>query len=82
MLFNAYTGGRPAEFVHVPKDKASQDLLGEEDKISKCKRLLEITGKDYDNESDTDGSPEYDGDELFKDDNQDPSKIIIPLIRT
>jgi hypothetical protein len=24
MLFNAYTGGRPAEFVHASQDKASQ----------------------------------------------------------
>ena len=29
MLFNAYTGGRPAEFVHASKGKAGQDPLGE-----------------------------------------------------
>ena len=29
MLFQAYTGGRPAEFVHASKGKASQDPLGE-----------------------------------------------------
>ncbi|KFY11348.1 hypothetical protein V491_07246 [Pseudogymnoascus sp. VKM F-3775] len=28
MLIQAYTGGRPAEFVHASKGKASQDPLG------------------------------------------------------
>lgn len=31
ILFLAYTGGRPAEFVHVPKNIASQDPLGKEE---------------------------------------------------
>jgi hypothetical protein len=72
MLFNAYTGGRPAEFVHASKGKASQDPLGEADEISECARLPEVTGKDYDDESDAGDGPEYDGDELFDDDDQDP----------
>ncbi|PVH72161.1 hypothetical protein DL98DRAFT_553311 [Cadophora sp. DSE1049] len=72
MLFNAYTGGRLAEFVHASKGKASQDPLGEADEISKRERLLEVTGKDYDDESDAGDGPEYDGDELFDDDEQDP----------
>ena len=34
-LFLAYTGGRPAEFVHVSKNRASQDPLGEEERTPK-----------------------------------------------
>jgi len=71
MLFNAYTGGRPAEFVHASKGKASLDPLGEADETSKHERLREVTGKDYDDESDAGDGPEYDGDELFDDDDQD-----------
>jgi hypothetical protein len=37
MLFQAYTGGRPAEFVHASKGKASQDPLGEAE-VNKNKR--------------------------------------------
>jgi len=71
MLFNAYTGGRPAEFVHASKGKASQDPLGEADEISKRERFPEVTRKDYDDESDAGDGPEYDRDELFDDDDQD-----------
>ena len=52
MLFNAYIGGRLAEFIHALKGKASQNPLGEADETSKRKHLPEITGKDYDDESD------------------------------
>lgn len=45
MLFNAYTGGRPAEFVHALKGKASQDSLGEADDTSKLERLPSVPGK-------------------------------------
>jgi hypothetical protein len=34
MLFKAYTGERPAEFVHASKGKASQDPLGDADETS------------------------------------------------
>ncbi|PQE19444.1 hypothetical protein CJF30_00009883 [Rutstroemia sp. NJR-2017a BBW] len=68
MLFNAYTGGRPAEFGHASKGKASQDPLGEADKTSKRERLPETRGKDYDDESDAGDGPEHDGDELLDDD--------------
>ena len=71
MLFNAYIGGCPAEFVHVSKGKASQDSLGEGDKTSKRERLPEVTGKDYDDDSDAGDGPEHDRDEFFDDDGQD-----------
>ena len=71
MLFNAYTGGRPAEFVHASKGKASQDPLGEGDKTSKRERLPEATGKDYDDNSDAGDGLEHDRDEFFDDDGQD-----------
>jgi hypothetical protein len=35
MLFQAYIGGRPAEFVHSSKDKASEGPLGEREAASK-----------------------------------------------
>jgi hypothetical protein len=78
MLFNAYTGGRPAEFVHASRGKASQDPLGEADKSSKLNCLPETTGKDYDDESDTGDGPRHDGDGFLDDDdpgfaNYDPS---------
>jgi len=38
MLFQSYTGGRPAEFVHSSKGKASQDPLGEAEDANKHKR--------------------------------------------
>lgn len=71
MLFNAYTGGRPAEFVHALKGKASQDSLGEADDTSKLERLPSVPGKNYDDESDAGDGPEDDEDKLFDDDDQD-----------
>jgi hypothetical protein len=38
--------------------------------MSKRERLLEVTRKDYDDESDVGDGPEYDGDEIFDDDDQ------------
>lgn len=71
MLFNAYTGGRPAEFVHASKGKASQDPLRKADETSKVVCLLSVPGKDYDNESNAGDSPKDDRDRLFDNDNQD-----------
>jgi hypothetical protein len=77
MLFQAYTGGRPAEFVHASKGKASQDPLGEaEERESKrhdqegyednC--LPDTTDHgidfDYDDDSDAGNDPVFDEDIL------------------
>jgi hypothetical protein len=74
MLFQAYTGGRPAEFVHASKGRASQDPLGEAEEESKryyqkgnedhgLARTTE-TGVDfdYDDDSDAGNDPEFDDD--------------------
>ncbi|KAG9232492.1 FluG domain-containing protein [Amylocarpus encephaloides] len=71
MLFDSYTGGRPAEFVHASRGKANQDPLGEADEDNKCERLQEVLEKDYYDESDAGDGPEYDGGELFDDNDQD-----------
>ena len=66
MLFQSYTGGRPAEFVHSSKGKASQDPLGEAEDANKCEPLQEVT--DGDDESDIGDDPEYDDSDLEDDD--------------
>jgi len=68
MLFQSYTGGRPAEFVHSLKGKASQDPLGEAEDANKCEPPQEATGGDYDDESDIGDDPEYDDSDLKDDD--------------
>ena len=83
MLFNAYTGGRPAEFVHASRGKASQDPLGEADKNRKRERA-ETMEEDYDDESDTGDSPGHDRDEFIDDEhsafaNYDPSDKIMNI---
>jgi hypothetical protein len=65
MLFQSYTGGRPAEFVHSSKGKASQDPLGEAEDANKREGLREATDEDYDDESDAGDGPECDDDGLF-----------------
>lgn len=62
MLFQAYTGGRPAEFVHASKGKASQDPLGEAEEANKAKQTQQRAGKDYNREDDIDDSLDYDDD--------------------
>jgi hypothetical protein len=78
VLFNAYTGGRPAEFVHASKGKASQDPLGEADAISKREQLMGTIEKDYADESDAGDGPEYDGDALFDYDEEDSIDDVSP----
>jgi len=68
MLFQSYTGGRPAEFVHSSKGKASQDPLGEAEDANKRERPREATDEDYDDESDAGDGPEYDEADLFDND--------------
>ena len=63
MLFQSYTGGRPAEFVHASKGKASQDPLGEAEDAKKHEHLRGATDEDYNDESEAD-----DGDDLCDDD--------------
>ena len=68
MLFQSYTGGRPAEFVYSSKGKASQDPLGDAEDANKCKRSQEATDGDYNDESDISDDPEYDDSDLEDDD--------------
>ena len=73
MLFQSYTGGRPAEFVHSSKGKASQDPLGEAEDTNMCEHPQEATNEeatneDYDDDSDAGDGAEYDGGDLFEDD--------------
>jgi hypothetical protein len=82
MLFLSYTGGRPAEFVHSSKGKASQDPLGEAEEASKAKQTRQRAGKgnnredniddgfDYDDDSDAGDGPEFDIDDLFDSDDE------------
>jgi hypothetical protein len=60
VLFNAYTGGRPAEFIHASKGKASQDPYREAEATSKQEHLDNIAEKDYNNERDTNDKSEHD----------------------
>jgi hypothetical protein len=83
LLFQSYTGGRPAEFVHSSKGKASEDPLGEADETNKNKRRQETTGVDddeesnaddgleFDDDSDAGDGPEYENDLLFDSDDDD-----------
>jgi hypothetical protein len=87
MLFLAYTGGRPAEFVHSSKGKASQDPLGEAEEANKAKQTQQSAGKDYNREDDIDDSldydddsdagdgPEFDVDDLFDSDDEAEEEI-------
>ncbi|PVH69879.1 hypothetical protein DL98DRAFT_578123 [Cadophora sp. DSE1049] len=54
MLFQAYTGGRPAEFVHASKGKASEDPLGEREEANKNAHPRKATHCDHDEDSDAD----------------------------
>ena len=72
MLFQAYTGGRPAEFVHASKGKASEDPLGEKEASNKDEDFEKVAHSDYndsdvdnDSDSDTSDGPGSDGDVLF-----------------
>jgi hypothetical protein len=64
MLFQAYTGGRPAEFVHASKGKASEDPLGEKEETNKNKHFQKVAHSDYNDDSDFDDASDS-GDELF-----------------
>jgi hypothetical protein len=64
MLFQSYTGGRLAEFVHLVKGKASEDPFGKAEDANKRKRW-EAMEEDYDDESDAGDGPEYGDEGLF-----------------
>jgi hypothetical protein len=82
LLFQSYTGGRPAEFVHSSKGKASEDPLGEAETTNKQRRPRERRdehdakggnaddGLEYDDDSDA-GGPESDDDILFDSDDDE-----------
>jgi hypothetical protein len=84
LLFQSYTGGRPAEFVHSSKGKASEDPLGEAEETIEHRRPREEGGThdakgadaddglEYDDDSDAGGGgPEYDDDILFDSDDDE-----------
>ena len=62
LLFQSYTGGRPAEFVHSSKGKASEDPLGEVEETNKNTRAQERKDKDDDKDSGVDDCLEFDDD--------------------
>lgn len=73
MLFQAYTGGRPAEFVHSSKGKASEDTLGEreEEEIKKNTLSRKAAHGDYNDKNkdvDVDDELECDDDSYAGDD--------------
>ncbi len=68
MLFQSYTGGRPVEFIHSLKGKASQDPLGEAEDTNMCESPQEATNEDYDDDSNAGDGLEYDDGDLFEDD--------------
>jgi hypothetical protein len=70
MLFQAYTGGRPAEFVHSSKGKASEDPLGERKEINKKAHPRKAAYGDCDDDSDADADADTDY-ELECDDDSD-----------
>jgi hypothetical protein len=74
MLFQAYTGGRPAEFVHTSKGKACQDPLGEAEEAKNKrppKRGYENDGLQYDDDSEAGDGPDYDDDIDYDDEGGD-----------
>jgi hypothetical protein len=65
MLFQSYTGGRPAEFVHLSKGKAGEDPLGEAE-TDKDMRPPESTHHDCDDKSDAEDAEDVDGSKYDK----------------
>ncbi len=64
MSFQAYTGCRPAEFVHSSEGKASEDPLDEREEADKRAHPRKAVHGNYDDDSDTDtdNEPECDDD--------------------
>jgi len=62
MLFQAYTGGRPAEFVHSSKGKASQDPLGVSEAADKAQQDRETPRRNHNDKDDDNDSLEFDHD--------------------
>jgi hypothetical protein len=58
ILFQAYTGGRPAEFIYLLKGKASKDPLGKREETSKKVYSRKAVYYNYNNNSNTDNKPE------------------------
>ena len=86
LLFQSYTGGRPAEFVHSSKGKASEDPLGEAEETCKNGRprgredslededdeVVDANdGLEYHDDSDAADDPQYDDDLIFDSDDSD-----------
>jgi hypothetical protein len=86
MLFQAYTSGRLAEFVHSSKGKASEDPLGEREETNKNAHHRKAAHCDYDDDSDAgaDDEPElaisvHDRPYLFK---EISSLLALPCMRS
>lgn len=71
MLFQSYTGGRPAGFVHSTKGRASKDPLGEVEALYTNERRQRAVN-DYDDDSDSgDGTGCADNDDDIFDGDRD-----------
>ncbi|KAM0146258.1 hypothetical protein ACHAQE_010829 [Botrytis cinerea] len=66
MLFQSYTGGRPAEFVHSSKGKASEDPFGKAE-TDKHVRSRESTSHDWNDKSDIEDADDSEYDKLDND---------------
>ncbi|KAM0139056.1 hypothetical protein ACHAP3_003324 [Botrytis cinerea] len=72
MLFQSYTGGRPAEFIHSSKGKASEDPFGKAE-TDKDVRSRESTSHDWNDKSDIEDADDSEYDKLDNDiDCRDP----------
>lgn len=77
MLFQAYTGGRPAEFVHSSRGKAGDDPLDEREETTTDERVLEVAQPGYNDDGDADDNSdavdgtEFDNEVLFDSDEEE-----------
>ncbi|CZR51447.1 uncharacterized protein PAC_01323 [Phialocephala subalpina] len=70
ILFQAYTGGRPAEFVYTSKGKASENPLGEREESNKNAHPRKAAHYDYDDDSDADDDDDDDDEPECDDDSE------------
>jgi hypothetical protein len=76
MLFQAYTSGRLAEFVHLSKGKSSKDPLGKREETSKSAYPRKVVHCDYDDTSDADNEPECDDNNDASDDARSDNDVL------
>ena len=78
MLFQAYTSGQLAEFIHLLKGKANKDPLGKREETSKSAHPWKVTHCDYDDDNDTntDNEPEYNNNSNVGDNTRSDNDIL------